>query len=907
MIDVKVRYWLLATGVLTLGLAPAAQALTQGPDAEDGSGIATAAPTQLAQGETATILDVPVATAEDSAAGEAAAVFSPIEAARPVSEPVADTVINVEQRAATGAASQLTPSIPATTVEEWQAQIAQSRVTITNVRVEATAAGLQVVLETAGGDLTAPATQAVGEALIAEIPNAVLDLPEGEVFEQFGPAAGIALVSVTNLPGDRVQISITGTDAVPQAQISADASTLVLSVVPGVATATAADDDAIQVVVTGEDTGSDYFVPNAPSTLRTGVDIRDTPSSIQVIPRQVIEDQAATNVRDIVRNASGVNFGVSGSGRNEGFFLRGFQAEEFRNGFRDDFSLTETELANIERVEVLKGPAAVLFGRAEPSGIINFVTKQPLQEPSYELAFTAGSFDFYRPTLDFTGPLTADGSLAYRLNAAYGSAGSFRDGVNTERFFIAPTLSWEISDDTELTLEFSYLDDTRPRDDGLVVLSDDEVADIPFDTVLGDPSTRTDFEETRTELYLDHRFNENLSSRSLLRYSSFSEVGPFVSILSSSDDDRNFPVNEGFNDTSEESFIIQNDLIAEFNTGAIEHQLLFGFEYAYQSTENIFRRFEGATIDIFNPTTDFTFDELPTLNAVFEQERNSFGIYLQDQITLLDNLQLVIGGRFDTFNEEVEIAFLPNKNVSTSETNADAFSPRVGIVYRPIDPVSLYASYTRSFTPNGGTNFEGEPFDPERGTGLEVGVKGEIIPGRLFSTLAFHNTTLTNVTTSDPDNPDFSVQTGEQRSRGVEVDIQGEILPGWNIFAGYAYTDAEVTEDNRISVGNRLRNVPEHNFNLWTKYTIQEGDFAGLGLGAGVFYVSERAGDVNNSFFVDGYTRVDAAISYERDNYRFGLNFQNLFDADFIEGAQGRRSVLPGAPFTVLGTISVEF
>ncbi|NEQ34249.1 MAG: AMIN domain-containing protein, partial [Leptolyngbya sp. SIO4C5] len=248
------------------------------------------------------VLESPGILAEEVSSGEAIAADSPTASTETVSESesaaVDSPVISVENIHRTEAAAA---NPPATTVEEWQAQIAQSRVTITNVRVEETAAGLQVVLETAGGDLTAPATQTVGEALIAEIPNAVLDLPDGEAFEQFGPAEGIALVSVTNLPGDLVQISITGTEAVPQAQISADASTLVLSVVPGVATATDADDDAIQVVVTGEEAGSDYFVPNAPSTLRTGVDIRDTPSSIQVIPRQVIEDQAATNVRDIVR------------------------------------------------------------------------------------------------------------------------------------------------------------------------------------------------------------------------------------------------------------------------------------------------------------------------------------------------------------------------------------------------------------------------------------------------------------------------------------------------------------------------------------------------------------------------------------------------------------------------------
>lgn len=178
---------------------------------------------------------------------------------------------------------------------------------------------------------------------------------------------------------------------------------------------------------------------------------------------------------------------------------------------------------------------------------------------------------------------------------------------------------------------------------------------------------------------------------------------------------------------------------------------------------------------------------------------------------------------------------------------------------------------------------------------------------KLSSTLALYDTTLTNVATEYPDNPDFEIQTGEQNSQGIELDIAGEILPGWNIFAGYAYTDAKVTEDNVIPEGNRLVNVPENNFNLWTTYTLQKGSLAELGFGAGVFFIDERAGDLDNSFFVDGYTRVDAAIYYEKENYRAAVNFKNLFNADFIEGTSSRQRIQPGAPFAVQGTVSAKF
>lgn len=438
------------------------------------------------------------------------------------------------------------------------------------------------------------------------------------------------------------------------------------------------------------------------------------------------------------------------------------------------------------------------------------------------------------------------------------------------------------------------------------MLSDNEVADIPFSSFLGDPDVREDFEENRTELYLDHRFNSSLSLRSLLRYTTAVEegIGATSQIFGESEDDRNFPVFESTGYQFYETFTFQNDLIGKFNTGSVEHTVLFGLEYATE-----FDTFEGADreselIDIFNSSA---FEPLTgPFDIVFDSSEDSidsFGIYLQDQIALLDNLQLVVGGRFDTFNSESE-------NITDgeiAETEADAFSPRVGIVYQPIEPVSLYASYSRSFTPVSGTDVNNETFDPERGTGFEIGVKTEIIKNKLFSTLALYDTTLTNVTTEDPDNPNFEVQTGEQNSQGIELDVTGEILPGWNIFAGYAYTDAEVTEDNVIPVGNLLNNVPEHNFNLWTTYTLQRGNLSGLGFGAGVFYISERAGDLENSFFVDGYTRVDAAIFYEKDKYRAALNFKNLFDAEFIEGTRNRREVVTGAPFTVQGTVSVTF
>ena len=319
----------------------------------------------------------------------------------------------------------------ATMVEEWLAQIEASLTQITGVQIEETATGLQIVLETAEGELTTPTTQIVGNALIANIPNAVLALPEDESFEQFGPAEGIALVQVTNEPGDQVRVAITGTDAPPVGEVTATG----LAVTLGEAVA-GAGDDAIQVVVTGE-VGT-----------RTETALRDVPQSIQVIPQPVIEEQNALRLGEVLRNASGVVTTTGRAQEGDGVYIRGFggpfNSSFLRNGVRDEngpFIIADP--VNIERVEVLKGPASVLYGELNPGGTVNIITERPLSEPSYEVEATAGNFDFYRGALDLTGPLNESGSVLYRLNAAAQITDSFIDFFDESRYLLA--LSWHLT------------------------------------------------------------------------------------------------------------------------------------------------------------------------------------------------------------------------------------------------------------------------------------------------------------------------------------------------------------------------------------------------------------------------------------------------------------------------------
>jgi iron complex outermembrane recepter protein len=796
---------------------------------------------------------------------------------------------------------------PATTVDEWMQQMAQSVVQVTGVQVNPTDTGVEVVLETADGQLASPVTSVVGNALIADIPNAVLALPDREEFQAASPAEGIALVSVTPR-GDGIRVAITGNDAPPAAEVRTETQGLVLSVTPGTEII-GTEDDAIQVVVTGEqDEG--YNPSRATTATRTDIPLRDVPQSIQVVPRQVIEDQQAQDIDEIVRNVSGVNLSNSAGGIAEIFNIRGFEGTVLRDGFRRGVPFELLDTTNIERVEVLKGPSSVLFGQLEPGGVINVITLEPLADPFYSVQFQAGNYEFYRPSLDFSGPLNDDRSLRYRLSASYLSSGSFRDFTNIERYFVAPALAWDISDNTRILLNAEFLNDTRPRDRGLVAIGTG-VADIPISRRLGEPFDEDNVEQWRAGLRFEHNFNEDWSIRSAFQLTSRSSDSLTTETYSLDEvtgegSDRFFRQQLG---RLEEFYALQTDLTGRFTTWGIAHDILFGVELS-RITSRIPDFFQQtAPINIFDP--DYVEGPRPRLTVAesdfaddFLNTTNNIGIYLQDLISFTDNLKLLIGGRFDFIDYE-------SINLLAAETTSlydDAFSPRIGIVYQPIETVSLYASYTRSFTPNlFSRTVDGSRLDPERGTQYEIGVRSEFLDGRLSATLAAYQITKSNVAVDDPDNPNFSIQTGEQRSRGIELDIAGEILNGWNVIASYAYTDAIISRDTSPLEGNQLRGVPEHSASLWTTYEIQEGDLQGLGFGIGAFFSDSRQGDSSNTFQLPSFVRTDAALYYRRPSFQVALNIKNLFDVRYFEASNSRVAIDPGLPLTVIGTLSINF
>ncbi|MEO0377312.1 MAG: TonB-dependent receptor plug domain-containing protein, partial [Cyanobacteria bacterium P01_A01_bin.17] len=411
---------------------------------------------------------------------------------------------------------------PATSVTEWLAQIEETLIQIQGVQINSTEQGLDIVLSTNTDTLNLPTTTTEGNRLTAVIPNAVLAIPDGPAYRQTNPATGIAEVSVTPLPEDQVQVEIVGTEAPPTVTIQNEATGLVFAV-ETVTLAASEEGEELEITVTAErEVEGGYIVPETSPTTRTDTPILETPTSIQVVPKQVLEDQQVTRLDEALSNVSGVTFGGTFGGTTLDFNVRGFDAPTLRDGFREfggSFTGANPALGNVERVEVLKGPASILYGELQPGGVINIVTEQPLDHPAYEFGLKLGNRGFVQPQIDLTGPLTSNGDLLYRLNASYSREADFTDfDVDIERFFVAPVLSWQIGDRTNLTLKVEYANDSKPLDNGLPAIGDG-VADVPFSSIIGEPDDSTTSALFRAGYSFEHQFNDQWEIRNAFEYS----------------------------------------------------------------------------------------------------------------------------------------------------------------------------------------------------------------------------------------------------------------------------------------------------------------------------------------------------------------------------------------------------
>ncbi|MDM9383938.1 TonB-dependent siderophore receptor [Chlorogloeopsis sp. ULAP01] len=824
---------------------------------------------------------------------------------------------------------------PAKSIQQW---LAQSLVQVTGVQLQATDKGIEVTLETNQSEQLQLTNKSEGNSYIIDIPNAQLKLPSGNTFRQEKPTTGITEVTVTNLDANTIRMTVTGETGTPQVELFDGDEGLIFGVVPSMTTTEAQPqnstpptaplppdttteesqpsaqneepEEPIELVVTGEQGG--YRVEEASTATKTDTPLRDIPQSIQVIPREVLKDQGTIRVQDALQNVSGSTNAGYYQGFSEYLALRGFRANVFRDGIRsyqDYGGLIET--ADIERLEVLKGPASVLFGDAPPGGLVNLVTKQPLAQPFYSFEGTVGSFSTYRGAIDLSGPLNDSRSILSRFNALYENAGSFRDFVNSERVFLAPKFKFALGANTNLTIDGSWLQETRTADDGTVAIGNRPV-DLPRERFLGEPFQDVEVNVTNFSYLFDHKFSDQWSIRNTFR-AQFVNLERYYPLRDSLDEETGeLSRLQYFSQRRDNAYSVQTDVVGKFSTGSIKHQLLLGFDYTKITEDGTFGDFEPyPSINIFNPVyARLEYPKRDILNFFRDDTLDKYGFYFQDQIEIIPQLKLLAGGRFDIFEQNRTVRNLGEEREEFFQSDSN-FSPRLGIVYQPSQNISLYASYATSFEPSFGQsrNGDGEPFKPETGRQFEVGVKADITRN-LSATLALYDLRKQNVTVDDPNStdPNDQIQTGEQTSRGIELDIAGEIIPGWKVIASYAYIDAFISKDTTDLEGRRRDNIPEHAASLWTTYEIQQGSLQGLGFGLGLFFVGDRFGDLDNSYVLPSYVRTDASVFYRRDNWRAALNIRNLFDKTYFTGSEGSRlGVYYGEPLTFIGSFAIEF
>lgn len=656
---------------------------------------------------------------------------------------------------------------------------------------------------------------------------------------------------------------------------------------------------------------SGYRATRSATSTKTDTALRDSPQTINVVPRQVISDQQDLRLTDAVTNVSNVVPGSTVQGRSQNYIIRGFSTQIFAvDGVLINpaiaFYPVERDLANAERVEVIKGPASVLFGRGDPGGVVNIVTRRPTLEPSGELSVLGGGFGLRRVQGSVSSALLESDTLAGRISFAAQEDPTFRNiGDNTNsRYFIAPAISWTPTPDTRVYLNSEFTKQYSQYDEGLIAFR----GRVPLDDVgryYGTPWSRYYGEVNSTTLRIEHDVNENLTLRQIVNgqwgvFHVFASRATGVNAAGTTVARRESTVDSTF-----AAVDTQSEAVLKFDTFGLGHTALLGFEYT-----NGFRH--PYSLQGVLPSTSFLNPILAnvspvglTLQSDLKQKLELFGFYLQDQIALTPQLQLVIGARFDLGSQFYFSRTTASRTIPPDQELFGA-SPRIGLIYRPFEPLTFYASYATSFAPQTANVLNVANPAPETGEQVEIGTRIDILPTLTLSGSAFR-ITRDNVAATDPANTGFSVITGQQQSQGFEADLAGEILPGWNVIGGVGFLDAKITRDTTFAIGNRLAGVPTFSGSVWTTYEFHEGWLRGLGLGAGVTYVGQRTGDLNNSYSVGAYARVDAALWYDFDErWRLSVNLRNLTDARYIEQPFNQFNNTPGAPFSAIAAIRVK-
>jgi catecholate siderophore receptor len=671
-----------------------------------------------------------------------------------------------------------------------------------------------------------------------------------------------------------------------------------------------------EIVVTGQ--RDEYGARSTSTATRTDTPIRDIPQALTVISESQIEDQALRSIADVLTYVPGATPGT-GEGNRDQITLRGNNttADFFVDGIRDDVQYFR-DLYNADRIEILRGPNAMIFGRGGGGGVVNRVTKRASSRPYREVSASADSEGGVRFTGDVDQPLAPDVGL--RVNGVYEDGESFRRGVGLERYGITPTLGATLGA-TRLDLAYEYFHDRRTADRGVPAFNDRPLrgADRTF---FGDPEQSFARIDAHVGSFaLAHAFSDGLTVRNRTQYGDYDKFYQNIYPTDLLEGSSQVRLAAYHDITKRENLFTQTDLVWKTGLGGIDHTLLFGFELGRQETLN--RRVNG----FFQPSDSGSLlvplaDPTVRANLVFRGTNTNAArtpapfndgitkvaaLYVQDQLRLSDAFQIVAGLRFDRIDTEV----LDRNTNRTFEREDDLVSPRLGLIVKPVPALSLYAGYGRSYLPSSGDQFtsldlSGEALKPERFDNYEVGAKWEPLPG-LLATAALYQLDRTNSRAPGP-TPGVILLTGKQRSRGIELGLERNVSDRWQISAGYALQKAQIrtrtTACNPEVARCEVPLVPRHQFSLWNRYEATER----LGVGLGVIARSKSFASISNAVTLAGYTRLDAALFYDiTDGLEAQLNVENLLGADYFPTAHNDNNIAPGAPTTLRGTLRFHF
>jgi catecholate siderophore receptor len=652
-----------------------------------------------------------------------------------------------------------------------------------------------------------------------------------------------------------------------------------------------------------------YTLPATTSATRTLTPLRDVPQSVTVITQELVNNQLMLSMGDVVKYVPGIA-AHQGENNRDDLVIRGNRssADFFLNGVRDDVQYFR-DLYNLDRIEALKGPNAMIFGRGGGGGVINRVIKEAGFEKLRSATLQGGANDHKRFTADLGRPLT--NALAVRINGMVEDSGSFRRGVDLERAGVNPTLTFRPNSQTRLTVGYEHLRDTRVADRGITSFQG-RPASVDPATYYGNPSDS----EVRARVHIgsvavEHRVGRvTLRNRTLLGgYDRFYQN--FVPGAVSADQSQ-VSLTAYNNASRRTNAFNQTDLTYVAFVGATRHTLVAGAEVGHQATDNYRQSgfFNDTATSLLVPFSDpgttvpVTYRQNAT-DADNHVEANVAAAFVQDQVEVTRRLQLIGGVRVDRF----DLRYQNNRNGEALDRADDLVSPRAGVVFKPVTPVSLYTSYSVSYLPSAGDQFSSltavtQQLKPEQFRNYEVGAKWDL-RGGLSVTTAAYRLDRTNTRSTDPNDPTRNAQTGSQRTNGYEVGVQGQITSAWRIAGGYAYQDAFVTNATAVAhVGAQVGQVPHHTFSLWNICQIKPR----LAVGVGVVHRGEMFAAIDNTVTLPGYTRADAAAYFTlRKGLRLQANVENVFDTKYYVNADNNTNISPGAPRAARMTLGVSF